>query len=117
MKKKEQNKKSFPVLTVIFCVLILGALGVYAGGVFYYQNHFVNGTVIDKADVSGMTLEELSGQVQDYMLQITERKSDGSTLDDSGNLHRAWILFHGAAGNDYEGTECVAVVFETGYGA
>ena len=34
MKKKEQNKKSFPVLTVIFCVLILGALGVYAGGVF-----------------------------------------------------------------------------------
>lgn len=52
MKKKEQNKKRFPVLTVIFCVLILGALGVYAGGVFYYQNHFVNGTVIDKADVS-----------------------------------------------------------------
>ena len=82
MKKKEQNKKRFPVLTVIFCVLILGALGVYAGGVFYYQNHFVNGTVIDKADVSGMTLEELSGQVQDYMLQITERKSDGSTLDE-----------------------------------
>lgn len=29
-----------------------------------------------------MTLEELSGQVQDYMLQITERKSDGSTLDE-----------------------------------
>lgn len=82
MKKKEQNKKSFPVLTVIFCMLILGAFGVYAGGVFYYQNHFVNGTVIDKADVSGMTLEELSGQVQDYMLQITERKSDGSTLDE-----------------------------------
>ena len=25
MKKKEQNKKRFPVLTVIFCVLILGA--------------------------------------------------------------------------------------------
>ena len=82
MKKKEQNKKRFPVLTVILCVLLLCVAGVYAGGVFYYQNHFVNGTVIDRADVSGMTLEELSSQVQDYMLQITERKTDGSTLDE-----------------------------------
>ena len=82
MKRKKQNKKRFPVLTGILCVLVLGILGIYVGGIVYYQKHFVSGTVIDRVDVSGMTIEELSRQVQDYMLQITEREGDGGTLDE-----------------------------------
>ena len=79
---KKQEKKKFPVLPVAFGIVILCLAFVYAGGVIYYQNHFVNGTVIDRVDVSGMTIEELSHQIQDYMLQITERKTDGGTLDE-----------------------------------
>ena len=79
---KKQVKKKFPVLPVAFGIVILCLAFVYAGGVIYYQNHFVNGTVIDRVDVSGMTIEELSHQIQDYMLQITERKTDGGTLDE-----------------------------------
>ena len=54
---KKQAKKKFPVLPVAFGIVILCLAFVYAGGVIYYQNHFVNGTVIDRVDVSGMTIE------------------------------------------------------------
>lgn len=46
---KKQAKKKFPVLPVAFGIVILCLAFVYAGGVIYYQNHFVNGTVIDRS--------------------------------------------------------------------
>lgn len=82
MEKQNIEKKHFPILPMILCILLLAVLAVYAGGVWYYQSHFLPGTVIDRVDVSGMTLDELEGQIQDYMLCIIERKADGTTLEE-----------------------------------
>lgn len=82
MEKQNIEKKHFPILPIIAGVLLFAVLAAYAGGVWYYQSHFLPGTVIDRVDVSGMTLEELEGQIQDYMLCIIERKADGTTLEE-----------------------------------
>lgn len=82
MNQTTEKKKRFPILKVLLCVLAVGILAVYGGGVFYYQSHFVNGTVIDRVDVSGMTIPELEEQVQEYFLRILERQSDGTTLEE-----------------------------------
>lgn len=81
---EEQNieKKHFPVLPVTLCGLLLAVSAVYGGGLFHYQSHFLPGTTIDRIDVSGMTIEELEAQVQDYALSVVERKTDGSTLEE-----------------------------------
>lgn len=78
---KKQAKKKFPVLPVVFGIVIL-VLHLFMPAGNLLSDHFVNGTVLDRVDVSGMTIEELSHQIQDYMLQITERKTDGGTLDE-----------------------------------
>lgn len=82
MKEQMQKKKRFPILLVILCTGLLVAAAVYAGGIFYYQSHFLPGTVIDRVDVSGMTIQELEEQMDDYMLRIVERKVDGTTLEE-----------------------------------
>lgn len=82
MREQNTKKKNFPILPAIVCVLLLIVLAVYGAGVWYYQSHFLPGTVIDRVDVSGMTLEELADQVQGYMLSIIERKPDGTTLEE-----------------------------------
>lgn len=82
MKKQKKKKKRFPILLMILCIFLLLLSAAYAGGIYYYQSHFLNGTVIDRVDVSGMTIEELRGRIEDYMLRIVERKTDGSTLEE-----------------------------------
>lgn len=82
MKTQNEKTKRFPILPVVLGVLVLCALAVYGGGFYYYQSHFVNGTVIDRVDVSGMTIPELEEQIQEYLLRIVERKSDGTTLEE-----------------------------------
>ena len=67
----------------ILSVLLLALAVIYAGGVFYYHNHFLRGTVIDHVNVSGMTVQELAEQVQAYSLRITERQADGSSLEET----------------------------------
>lgn len=56
---------------------------IYAGGVFYYNTHFLRGTVIDQIKVSNMTVQKLAEEIQEYSLQITEYASDGSSLEES----------------------------------
>lgn len=82
MKKQKKEKKRFPILPMILCIFLLLLSAVYAGGIYYYQSHFLNGTVIDRVDVSGMTIEELKDRIEDYMLRISERKTDGTTLEE-----------------------------------
>lgn len=82
MRKTDDEKRRFPVLPVILSAVALCLLAVYGGGIFYYQSHFVNGTVIDRVDVSGMTIPELEEQIQNYFLRILERKSDGNLLEE-----------------------------------
>ena len=81
-KKQNKEKKSFPVLPTILGGLILLAAAAYTAGFVYYQNHFLDGTVVDDIDVSKMTIGELKGQMEQYLLQVTERKTDGSTLEE-----------------------------------
>ena len=82
MEEQKQEKRRVPVWAIVLCVCALVAAAVYAGGVSYYQSHFLPGTEIDRIDVSGMTLEELTSQMQNYMLRIIERKPDGSVLEE-----------------------------------
>lgn len=77
-KRKKQKMKTARRNVLLF--LLLAAAAVYVGGVFYYHSHFLRGTVIDQIDVSNMTVQELTEQVQNYSLQITERQSDGAPL-------------------------------------
>ncbi len=67
---------------MMLCGLLLVASAVYGGGLFYYQSHFLPGTVVDRIDVSGMTIEEMKSQVQNYDLRVTERQENGETLEE-----------------------------------
>ncbi|MBS6398118.1 MAG: peptidoglycan binding domain-containing protein [Clostridiales bacterium] len=69
-------------LPIICGILVLLAGAVYAGGMFYYQSHFLKGTVIDRIDVSGMTIEDMEKRTGEYLLRIVERQADGSTLEE-----------------------------------
>lgn len=82
MKEPKNARNRFPVLPAVLCGSLIAAAAAYGGGLFYYQSHFLPGTVVDRIDVSGMTIEELKDQVQDYSLYIEERKEDGSTLEE-----------------------------------
>lgn len=53
----------------------------YIAGICYYKKHFLKGTVIDKIDVSGMSIEEVQEQVKEYSLLLTEKAADGSLLE------------------------------------
>ena len=48
MKEQRNGKKRFPVLPMMLCGLLLVASAVYGGGLFYYQSHFLPGTVVDR---------------------------------------------------------------------
>ena len=82
MLRKRRRKRGTVTRKFLFS-LLLAATVVYVGGVFYYHSHFLRGTVIDRIDVSNMTVQDLLEQVQDYSLRITERQSDGSTLEET----------------------------------
>ena len=77
-----EPKKRSLILPLLLCVPVLCILAAYAAGVYYYQNHFVNGTVIDEVDVSKMSIPDLETQIQEYALQVVERQADGSSLEE-----------------------------------
>ena len=67
----------------IICACVLLLLVVYAGGCYYYGNHFQRGTLINQVDVSNLTVQDLADRVDAYFLRIQERKSDGSSYEES----------------------------------
>lgn len=82
MEEQKKEKRRIPIWAVVSGFCMLAAAVVYGGGFVYYQSHFLQGTEIDRINVSGMTLEELESQMQNYMLRIVERKADGSVLEE-----------------------------------
>lgn len=78
----QEPKKRSLILPLLLCVPALCILAAYAAGVYYYQSHFVNGTVIDEVDVSKMSISDLETQIQEYALQVVERQADGSSLEE-----------------------------------
>ena len=78
----EVPKKRFPSLPLILGVPLLCLLAVYVAGAFYYQNHFLNHTIINDIDVSKMTILDLKAQIKDYSLPVVQRQADGTTLEE-----------------------------------
>lgn len=80
--KKLMEKKKLIIIVSVLCLWV-----VHMAGAGLYQDRFLNGTVIDGVDVSGMTISELEEQIQQYSLRVVERQADGTTLEEeiSGN--------------------------------
>lgn len=74
------NKKKVFIILPAICVPVLCILVVYLYGFNHYQSCFMNGTIIDQVDVSGMSIAQLTERIQDYTLQVEQRQSDGSVL-------------------------------------
>lgn len=78
----EKTKKHPLTLPLLLCIPILCMLAAYMAGVFYYQSHFVNGTIINEMDVSKMTISDLESQIQGYTLKVVQRQADGTSLEE-----------------------------------
>ncbi len=81
---KRQNhqfnqRKAFIILLLI-AVPVLCVTGIYLYGLNRYQTCFLNGTVIDQIDVSGMTISQLAQRIEGYVLKVEQRKADGTVL-------------------------------------
>ena len=74
------DKKKVFIISLAICVPVLCILVVYLYGLNHYQSCFMNGTIIDQVDVSGMSIAQLTQRIQDYVLQVEQRQSDGSVL-------------------------------------
>lgn len=81
MKEKRERKGRFLVILAVFICAAL-VVAVYLGGFFYFQSHFLKGTVIDRADVSGLTVDELKEEIEAYSLQVIERTAEGAELQE-----------------------------------
>lgn len=82
-KSKSREKKSgILIAALIMTGSVLGLLVVYIAGLSRYQSCFLNGTVIDEVDVSGMTIPELEEQIGNYSLRVIERQADGTILEE-----------------------------------
>lgn len=85
-KEKKESKGIRKKLGIACIVLILAVAGVYAGGVWYFEDHFLFHTTVDGEDFSlKMTndVEEyLINEIDEYVLTI--RESDGADETVSG---------------------------------
>ena len=79
-RRKRRSKRKVYIISLVMLVPILCILGIYIYGINRYKSCFVNGTVIDKIDVSGMTIPQFTRRVDEYALKVEQRKPDGSSL-------------------------------------
>lgn len=82
MKAQKGSKKYICILLALLGSLAVVILACYGAGIYHYRDRFLPGTVIDRIDVSGMTLEELETQLEGYFLRVLERQSDGTILEE-----------------------------------
>ncbi len=78
--KISQKRRLFISLFILTTFLVLFA--VYIAGLGRYQSCFLNGTLIDEMDVSGLTISELEEKIGQYSLLVTERQADGTVLEE-----------------------------------
>lgn len=76
------KKRPFIILSASAAVVLLILLAVYIAGLGRYQSCFLNGTLIDEVDVSGMTISELEERIGQYSLRVIERQADGTILEE-----------------------------------
>ena len=70
------------ILSAFILTPLLALLVVYIVGLGRYQSCFLNGTMIDEMDVSGMTISEMEEQIGKYSLRVIERQADGTALEE-----------------------------------
>lgn len=64
MKKKKNNWYSNHKKPVLICgIVVLVLLVVYLAGMLYYNDKFLNGTMVNGSDVGGMTLQKANDQL------------------------------------------------------
>lgn len=64
MTKKKNNWYSNHKKPVLICgIVVLVLLIVYLAGMLYYNDKFLNGTMVNGSDVGGMTLQKANGQL------------------------------------------------------
>ena len=80
--KSKEKKRGILIAALIVGIPVVGLLAVYIAGLGRYQSCFLNGTVIDEIDVSGMTISQLEEQIGEYSLRVIERQPDGTTLEE-----------------------------------
>lgn len=86
--KTEQNsaptgkKRRILIGSALILAPVLVMLAIYIAGLGRYQSCFLNGTLIDEVDVSGMTIPELEEQIGKYSLRVIERQADGTILEE-----------------------------------
>ncbi len=76
------KKRGILIASALAGASLLVLLTVYMAGLNRYQSCFLNGTVIDEMDVSGMSISELEEQIGKYSLRVIERQADGTTLEE-----------------------------------
>lgn len=76
------KKRGILTASALTGAALLVLLAVYMAGLNRYQSCFLNGTVIDEVDVSGMSISELEEQIGKYSLRVIERQADGTTLEE-----------------------------------
>ncbi len=76
------KKRPLIILSASAAVAFLILLVVYIVGLGRYQSCFLNGTLIDEVDVSGMTIPELEERIGQYSLRVIERQADGTVLEE-----------------------------------
>lgn len=81
-KEWTKKKKCIALASLGIGVPVLCVLAIYIRGISFYRSHFVNGTVINQVDVSGMTVAELKERIQGYVLRVEERCADGTVLEE-----------------------------------
>ena len=63
MTKKKNNWYSNHKKPVLICgIVVLVLLVVYLAGMLYYNDKFLNGTMVNGSDVGGMTLQKANDQ-------------------------------------------------------
>lgn len=80
--KNTEKGKGILIASLIILVPVFVLLAVYIVGLGRYQSCFLNGTVIDEVDVSGMSIQELEEQIGNYSLRVIERQADGTILEE-----------------------------------
>lgn len=71
--------KALTAIGIVAAILLIGVISIF----IYTGSHFARGTKVNGIDVSGMKINGLKDKIQDYKLQVKERKIDADTRKES----------------------------------
>ena len=81
-RRKSNKNILIGVVAGTFVVAFAIIISLYMIKERYHKTHFMKGTIINDIDVSGMTIQDVNQKIRQYNLTITERTSDGETVEE-----------------------------------